>query len=87
MLLVIHYLCFVVIRNGQCCILYKNTALDHDLIRYNIVAIFMKDYIRNKMYPNLFRDEIGKCIDYKLKIDVDESVPEQDKFIHIPYNI
>ena len=64
----IHLINFVVIKNGQCCILSKNTALDLDLIRFNINAICMKDDIQinyetelNRMYPNLFRDEIGKC--------------------------
>ena len=70
----IHLINFVVIKNGQCCILSKNSPLDLYLKRFNINAICMKDDIQinyekylNKIYPNLFRDGIRDSIESEIE--------------------
>jgi hypothetical protein len=90
---------FVVVKDGHCCILGKQIALDLNLIHFNYSVSEIKAEIKDEvqiqydrelrhLYPNVYRDEIGKLKDFKLKFQVDDGVdPTQDKFRHTPFNL
>ena len=90
---------FLVIKNGHCCILSKQTALDLNLIQFNFgvseIKANIKDDVQVKydkelrsLYSDVFQNKIGKLKNFKMKFQVDETIePVQDKFRHTPFNL